>query len=1008
MYKENIRVSIIMPVYNVQKYLRQCLNSLLSQTLEGIEIIAVNDGSTDGSLAIIEEFQKDNADILRVYSTENHGVSHARNYGMERAVGEYVLFVDSDDFIEHDMCEKLYMKAIKDNNDIVVCGRYNVFENNLTGQLRREYIKPEMINKNFNLHESKYELAHILPFPWDKLFKRELLEGMKFPENMRFEDLVFAYEVVVKANSIGVIYDPLYNYRKTTEGGFLNTFSRHTLDIIKAFELLFDYMEQNNYMDYYYDELEYICARHFLFRYITLFKNENRGKGKLDIKLEIINRTQDFLDSRLPDWRNNHYLNYSSDWLRKRLPLFKNRKKMLRITKLRERTPNKVYNVVKHFRDFFIRGYNFLKKFRKSKSKFNMLKKKLPFLSVLFQKGSVYYTHLYETLQVEPRTILLESKHGEDVAGNIFAFLKELSKSQYDKYNVLLAIEAKSRQKYRGLLSSYGIENVTMIDIFSKDYDKALVTSKYLITDTSFPPYFIKRKDQVYLNTWHGTPLKAMGRIVPQREYALGNIQRNFLIADYLLYQNDFSRDVFMKDYMIKDIYPGKALLSGYPRNSVFFDKQGRELVRRDCNISDKQVIVYMPTWRGLLHNKETDKQLKLLNRYFTELDEGLKDSQVFYVKLHPYVKDKMDFSGYRHIKEFPKKYESYDFLNASDVLVTDYSSIMFDYAVTKNKIILFAYDAKEYLDGRGLYLDLDDLGLPIVGTVNELIDEIGKVSPEYTEFYERFCAYDSADTPARVLDILLNGQAETTEHINTHAVSNKRRVFIFIKGFKKDLESQKRLEMINSIDTDIYDVYVCMKVDDVKESTGMLSQLKNEINYFPILFDINYTRADYFACKIKSKLMNYGMGFGKRADRIMEREKRKYFADVSFDYVIHQSCQDPMVGHLCLQLEGEAIYNFTYFRQGMLKKRGSFSRVIRYFMKLFPRYDWVVVGKGDKKRELEKDNTIVMDDIIFSVSAVLKHINQQDHEAKENSQLDRETIYNSQLDKDKQEGLGD
>jgi hypothetical protein len=153
---------------------------------------------------------------------------------------------------------------------------------------------------------------------------------------------------------------------------------------------------------------------------------------------------------------------------------------------------------------------------------------------------------------------------------------------------------------------------------------------------------------------------------------------------------------------------------------------------------------------------------------------------------------------------------------------------------------------------------------------------------------------------------------------------------------------------------------------------------------------------------------MNYGMGFGKRADRIMEREKRKYFADVSFDYVIHQSCQDPMVGHLCLQLEGEAIYNFTYFRQGMLKKRGSFSRVIRYFMKLFPRYDWVVVGKGDKKRELEKDNTIVIDDIIFSVSAVLKHINQQDHEAKENSQLDRETIYNSQLDKDKQEGLGD
>ena len=165
MEEHKIRVSIIMPVYNVEKYLRQCLDSLFSQTLKSIEIIAVNDGSTDNSLQILEEYQRNNPQIMTIYTTENKGVSHARNYGMAKASGEYILFVDSDDFIEPDMCEKLYNKAVTDNNDIVICTRYNVYEDMHTGVLKRDHIRLELINHSFNLYEHKYELAHILPFP---------------------------------------------------------------------------------------------------------------------------------------------------------------------------------------------------------------------------------------------------------------------------------------------------------------------------------------------------------------------------------------------------------------------------------------------------------------------------------------------------------------------------------------------------------------------------------------------------------------------------------------------------------------------------------------------------------------------------------------------------------------------------------------------------------------------------------------------------------------------------
>ena len=174
MEKTNFKVSIIMPVYNVERYLRGCLDSVTSQTLKEVEIIVVNDGSTDNSLSILQEYERKFPDQMRVFTTENRGVSHARNYGLRHASGEFVLFVDSDDFIEEDMCEKLYQKAVQDGNDIVVCGRYNVYEREAIGQVIRKPTGTHLINRNFKLAEHKYELAHISPFPWDKLFRRSL------------------------------------------------------------------------------------------------------------------------------------------------------------------------------------------------------------------------------------------------------------------------------------------------------------------------------------------------------------------------------------------------------------------------------------------------------------------------------------------------------------------------------------------------------------------------------------------------------------------------------------------------------------------------------------------------------------------------------------------------------------------------------------------------------------------------------------------------------------------
>ena len=175
------KVSIIVPVYNVEDYLERCLDSLVNQTLEDIEIIVVNDGSPDNSQAIIERYEKNYPNKVKGYIKENGGLSDARNYGMPYAKGEYVAFVDSDDYVELTMYEKLYNEAKAKDSEIVVCGYFKVDEKEKTMQ------SAQMGNMEFfdqNPRERKEILEINAPYAWNKLVKRDLLERTKiqFPK----------------------------------------------------------------------------------------------------------------------------------------------------------------------------------------------------------------------------------------------------------------------------------------------------------------------------------------------------------------------------------------------------------------------------------------------------------------------------------------------------------------------------------------------------------------------------------------------------------------------------------------------------------------------------------------------------------------------------------------------------------------------------------------------------------------------------------------------------------
>jgi len=214
----NIKISVIIPVYNVENYLRQCLDSIINQTLKEIEIICINDGSTDSSKQILEEYAlKD--ERIKIINQKNKGVSAARNTGIDAATGEYIGFVDSDDWVKLDAYEKLYNKITREDVDIVF-SRYNyVFED---GRIEHNpnYFK-ELDEIKINSIDENLELLKISPSIWTKIFKKSFIldNKIRFPEGVLAEDLFFIVQYLLKANGIVYLNNYFsYNYRIRDSG----------------------------------------------------------------------------------------------------------------------------------------------------------------------------------------------------------------------------------------------------------------------------------------------------------------------------------------------------------------------------------------------------------------------------------------------------------------------------------------------------------------------------------------------------------------------------------------------------------------------------------------------------------------------------------------------------------------------------------------------------------------------------------------------------------------------
>lgn len=264
---DNIKVSIVIPVYNVEKYLRQCLDSVINQTLKDIEIICINDESTDGSLEILQEYEKKDSRI-KIINKKNEGLSAARNQGLELAKGEYVSFIDSDDWINKTFCEALYTAAKKYDIDIACGGIVRV--NGKRQRNKLVYTKEEFTKDV----DKKNELTKtpVYSYVWNKIYKRESLlkSGITFPVGRVFEDLTWSIKAIYYLNGVVTTPSALYYYRKTPTSIMSAKSEKNAKDYAQSEKEMLEFAKEKNLK--LLDGYKYSKRDRYRFFGITLLK----------------------------------------------------------------------------------------------------------------------------------------------------------------------------------------------------------------------------------------------------------------------------------------------------------------------------------------------------------------------------------------------------------------------------------------------------------------------------------------------------------------------------------------------------------------------------------------------------------------------------------------------------------------------------------------------------------------------------------------------------------------
>ncbi len=519
------------------------------------------------------------------------------------------------------------------------------------------------------------------------------------------------------------------------------------------------------------------------------------------------------------------------------------------------------------------------------------------------------YVPFCKCFSMRPDVVLLESQKGTDFVGNPYYIAQQLLTS--DSYRHLKIIVVCPRNTLKRFRNAWGDKPVSYCRVNSIRYLYHLATAAFLVNDTTFPIFFSRREKQKYLNTWHGTPLKTLGRRCSQDRFtSVSNPQRNFLHCTDLLVPNQHTEQVFLQDFMIGNIWRGRLLRCGYPRNDILFNsKQPVALVR-----GKKINVVFMPTWRGTLSTVDdsSTNQLLELTALFNHLENALPESVTVWVRLHPLMRGALDLSHQKRLHAFPDDVEPYEFLAGCDALVTDYSSVLFDFAVTGKPVFLYTPDAISYREERDFFLSFEAQPFKCLTTPESLVMNLSELVQNplpridgLDEFVSEFCPHDDGHCSELLCAqyFLGQGNAKVVEYV---PAAGRKNILIFVGSFQNNGITTSLKTLIPLIDKERLNIILWIEKKKAENhGEDFFSQLDARVHYMPtqsMLAVGPLEAARFFIREI------IGNSF---IPEIWQREWKRQFANASFDSVIHFTGYERRVAFLLSAVSGNKVVWF-------------------------------------------------------------------------------------------------
>ncbi|WP_167578648.1 bifunctional glycosyltransferase/CDP-glycerol:glycerophosphate glycerophosphotransferase [Jeotgalibacillus proteolyticus] len=866
------KLSVVVIAYNNELYIDEALESLYHQTLKDIEVVVVNDFSTDNTKELIDEYVKDKPNFKAIHLQENSGgCSVPRNTGIENSTGEYVMFLDGDDWYTVDACEKMVEAIERTGSDFV--GGQVIRTNNYEIWYHKQIYSKEIINTNIR----EFSTLFYDSLSVNKIYQRSFLDknNLRFPEGIHYEDIVFTGKAYFLADAISFIPEPIYYWRVVENAEdksitnrrfefdnfrnrivahrmfdeFLrgkgdgryqnhknNKFLRHDLKLYVNDYDEFDeeYKEQfhqliHEYLHEVMDEyafinlpereriiyyLLYIDDREAFQDYISYLNGEETNQFRIKfeggeyyfeasvskpnsnkfLSISSLNIEAELTDIRI-DSNMLSFTPYLSvpginpqevhfEWLLKNRQtghaLRSKNKQTVKLLLLNMEAGNYYLSLHMHHQGnihrnvikkqqlenfaneevensrFKLRlfvnhkntfGLKVLPKKTKDKVKLFILKRKKQKKSQnLFDKEKI--SQLYSKLPLKSNWILFESHMGKQYSDSPRAIYEEL---------------VKSGRNYKYIWS---LENPDQVDIpgpaikvkrNSMKHFYYLVRSKFWVDNQGLAHLAPKRKDQVYLQTWHGTPLKKMGfdqKKRPDRN-EIAKLKRQTDAWDYFVSPNAYSTKIFRRAFR----YHGEILETGYPRNDLLLNTDENysiEMKKRFDIPVDKKLILFAPTFRDW---DENSYQKAISDIHV--LSQKINEETVILLRLHYLLSSKISQTDLpKNVINLSEHEDIQDLYKISDILITDYSSVMFDFAILQRPIILYCYDLEQYQSRRGMYLELEQEGPgPLCTNLDEVIYYISNPAAlesykkQYEKFHEVFSSLEDGAATRRVIN---------------------------------------------------------------------------------------------------------------------------------------------------------------------------------------------------------------------------------------------------------------